>query len=421
MKTALKTTVLCIAALMALPILSGCEGGGRRGRGGHAANDSTAVAEQQTATTPAAQQTLAGPISYKLYIESSASMYGYFDETKGCKDVRTVLYKMASNLSIDNLSFINSTEIPATDDAATTLGNMRLSDFKKFASSNNGNPAASNLSEIIASVAQSTRRSGEVAFLVSDFIYCPSKAEALTDLGPVAQKADLEKLFSNQGAGLAVAIYRGIAKFDGQFYTGKFEQKGKTVSEINYHFSGDRPYYVWAIGGLKEIAKLVNGEPLEGLSEPICLTRGGNVATFNTINSDGHNKKSNEIKLDSPKRDKPNFQVKVTDMGTPALPAAYLTDPANYSTSNANFSVSRVGEKDGAYILTIDGNKVQYDNNFSITLNGTMPDIKSWGRDEWDIKSSGAGQTYGFSYMVEGVKDAMSNDVIATIKTIRIY
>lgn len=421
METALKTTVLCMAALMALPILSGCEGGGRRGRGGHAANDSTAVAEQQTATTPAAQQTQAGPISYKLYIESSASIYGYFDETKGCKDVRTVLYKMASNLSIDNLSFINSTEIPATDDAATTLGNMRLSDFKKFASSNNGNPAASNLSEIIASVAQSTRRNGEVAFLVSDFIYCPSKAEALTSLGPVAQKADLEKLFSNQGAGLAVAIYKGMAKFDGQFYTGHFEQKGKTVSEINYHYSGDRPYYVWAIGGQREIAKLVNGEPLEGLSEPICLTSGVEVK-FNTINKkDSHNHNTNEVKPDKSKHGNPIFQVKVTDTGTPALPAAYLTDPANYTTSNANFSVSRVEEKDGVYILTIEGDKVQNDNNFSITLNGTMPNIKSWGRDEWDIRSSGAGQTCGFSYMVEGVKKAMNNDVIATIGTIKIY
>lgn len=411
-----KTTAVCMAALMVLPVLSGCEGGGRRGRGGHAANDSTAVAEQPAAATPA------GPTSYKLYIESSASMYGYFDETKGCKDVRTVLYKMASDLNIDDLSFINSTKIPATDDAATTLGNMRLSDFKAFAKKNNGDPAASDLSEIIESVAKSTARQGEVAFLVSDFIYCPSKAEALTTLGPVAQKADIKKLFSNQGAGLAVAIYRGMAQFDGRFYTGHFEQKGKQVTETNFSYSGLRPYYVWAIGGQREIAKLVNGQTLEGLSEPLCMTRGGNEAKFFTINSkDGHNHNPNEVKLAASKRGNPSFQVKVTDLGTPALPTDYITDPANYATSNTNFSVSRVDEKGGAYTLTIEGAKMQYDNNFSITLNGTMPNVKSWGRDDWDIRTSGAGQTYGFSYMVEGVKDAMDNDVIAKIGTIKIY
>lgn len=409
-----------MAVLLALPLLSGCEGGGRRGRG-HAAGESTAAAAQP-ATTATTQAAPAGSISYKLYIESSASMNGYFDETKGCKDVRAVLYKMVSNLNIEGLSFINSEEIPATDDAATTLGNMRLSDFKAFAAKNGGNPAASDLSKIIEHVATSTRRQGEVAFLVSDFIYCPSKEDALTTLGPVAQKADIKKLFSKQGAGLAVAIYRGKAKFDGRFYTGHFEQKGKQVTETNYDYSGERPYYVWAIGGQREIAGLVNGPALEGLSEPLCLTRGGNVASFNTVNTDGHNKNTNEVKLVSPKRGNPSFQVRVTDMGSPAMPAAYLTTPANYTTSNTNFRVSRVDAKDGGcYILTIEGDKVQYDNNFSITLNGTMPAIQSWGRDEWDIMAGGAGQTYGFSYMVEGVKDAMDNDVITTIGSIKIY
>ena len=336
-------------------------------------------------------------------------MNGYFNEKQGVKDLRLALLNVVQKLDCSNLSFINSKVIPTKDSALNVLRNMSQKDFINYGMK--GDKSASDLSVILGTIVGRTRSSGEISLLVSDFIFCPSKANGLTSLGPDAEKVSITNVFKNKN--LAVAIFKFSGEFSGTFYTGHFDKNGQ---EIYYKIQQKRPFYIWAIGGEREIGWLMKKVDLSnvGIQNSLCLTMGGKSVEYHLVPRKGIydvDRRDNKHAVSASKGRNGfvlDFEASLQDL---PLPEEYLCDTANYTTSDDNYVVESVRKVDGKYRISIRGTKVRA-GNLSVNLKMRIP---QWVEDcdmnpEWDIRKAGyGGCTFGFKALVSGVLDAMSS------------
>ncbi len=418
-----KIVAAAVALLAVIAIgLNSCNGKGGR-------NSRTSAGSQQIEEEGNITQKETIPTNYKLYIENSGSMNGYFNSEAGARDARLTLFQLAQSLKCKELSFINSIEIPMEGDPTSILKNMTLADFKTYG--RQGDPTASDIASLLKKVVKSTSRSGRISLVASDFIFSPSSTTASTSLGPAAEKSTIKNIFDN--AGLSVAIFKTTAQFDGQFFTGHYEKQGRKWKETNYHISQRRPFYIWAIGGADEIRSLIGRKDLEsmGIEETICLTQTAQTVKYRLEQNPKQyqidrrdNKHATNATVGGRNN---NFELKVKAwLGDLAMPEEYKTDPENYSTSNDNFNVTDVrANKDGSYILTVKSQTMTAgDLKINLLAQTTAPSwIKrcSMTSGEWDIRTGGNEQrTFGFKELTEGVMEAMLTDGNENYTTITI-
>lgn len=402
----MKLLIPCIAAIL----LWSCA---RTQNASHDRDDQAADDSHATQSSASPCKPMAVAPSVNMYIENSASMNGYFNEFGNAKDLRLVLFQIANKLNCKTLAFVNSTVIPANADALGVLKNMKLSDFVSYGKK--GSVAESDLSNVLGAIVSKTPQSGVVSLLVSDFIFCPSKANALTSLGPDAEKTSITKIFKNKS--LAVAIFRLSAQFDGIFYTGHFEQSGKRIAETNYKIAQKRPCYIWAIGGEREICWLLKDAQLNdvGIDAVLCLTSGDKQLSYHILRRKGTyeiDKKDNKHAVSARMGRNNEFVVDLeAELGNLPLPDDYLLCTDNYATNNPNYAVERIEIKGDKYRISIRGEKVVA-GDLSIMLKIRVP---RWVDDcdmnpEWDIrKKNYAQRTFGFKALVSGVCDAMTS------------
>mgnify|MGYP007069973290 CR=1 FL=1 len=351
------------------------------------------------------------PPNVKLYIECSSSMNGYFNEHGNAKDLRLSLYNLALKLKCDTLAFINNKIIEVNGTAQGLLRNMSLSDFRNYGS--RGDVAASDLSQILNMVVAQTKAKRQLSLVVSDFIFCPSRVNALTSLGPEAEKSSITRIFRDQN--LSVAIFQVFADFNGKFFTGHYEQKGRNVIETNFPIEHKRPAYVWAIGSADDVAWLMHRNDLQDLhiANSLCFAPFKEV-DYNLLDRKGSYKidrKDNHHAEKLGKDRNGNVIIDIqTDLGALPLTADYLTNVDNYATSDENYAVQSVEKmENGKYKLTVHGGIVKA-GSYDIYLKMKVPDwvAKSDMTDEWDIRQAGNEQkTFGFKALVDGVMDAM--------------
>lgn len=356
------------------------------------------------------------PTDYKLYIENSSSMDGFFNNEGGAKDARLTLYRLTQELKCSELFFINKIKIPAESDAEDVLKDMSLDEFKRYG--NKGNRKESDLANLLQKVVNETPKDGKVSLVASDFIFSPSKSNASTDLGPDAQRSTITKIF--EGKGLSVAILKTSAQFKGEFFTGHFEKVGKEWKESHCTISQKRPLYIWAIGGSNGIRELINNDKLSdfGVEKIAVLT-----PTGQTIKSRLETSKSRQYDID--RRDNHHainaqvggrggaLELKIwADLSAIALPANYKSDASNYETTNPNFIVTDVrADGEGICHINVKSSAIK-SGDLTLNLKAQLP---SWISDcsmpggDWDIRENGNAQrTYGFKPLVDGVMDAMT-------------
>lgn len=365
-------------------------------------------------------------VEYKIYVENSSSMNGYFNAEDGAKDIRLDLLKLTEALDIDSMCFVNSKEIDVTGNIVETLKTMTLAKFKKYGQK--GNPAASDIAKNIQLIVGETPSSGQINFLVSDFIFTPARNQATTDLGPESQSSTIAKIFRDKN--LSVAIFQLDAKFSGTFFTGHFEKQKKKNHEVNYRINQTRPYYIWAFGGDKEIGSLVRNSRISdiGIKNSLVLTHEGEARQCRVVVKRDYDvdKRDRTHVVNATLSGRSNsFDVTVnaTFKDLP-LNDDYVLDINNYETSNSKYSVSNVVKNDNGEIsITVSSQRVVA-GDLNITLKAQLP---QWVEEldmnpDWDIRNDGFQQkTYGLKALIDGVKRGMiSNDTPYTTLKIRI-
>ena len=366
---------------------------------------------QQESTLPSTNTTIPEqPPVVKLFIENSSSMNGYFNQDDGAKDVRLSLFNLSKQVDCQSLFFINSAVIPAQKDAQTELQQMTLQDFISYG--NKGNVAASDISEVLKTIVDSTAAQGEISLLVSDFIFCPSKKNYLAWLGSDAEKSNIQTIF--QGKNYVVAIMQLDAYFSGSFFTGHFDKKG---CETNYKIKQKRPYYIWAIGGESEIDWFIKHIDMEriGVANSICIVNSDKALDYHLISLKGSydiDRRDNKH-AENAKFGKNGFVLDfVADIKSLPLPTSYLYNKENYATSDANYVVDTIFESNDKTHIRFRGQKIKA-GNVSVYLKNNLPSWvmqHSMDDPEWDIRNIGnENRTYGLQALIEGVRDAKTS------------
>lgn len=428
-KPSLCTCALHTCAALSLIALASCSGRGDRTNTPDADENANDVTASESVANDMATNvgTTATATTYKMYIECSSSMDGYFNSDNGVRGTRQCLYNMAQALGCTDLAFVNNSIIPADGNTCGELSKMSLADFKAYG--NRGSRSSSDLGNVIRQVVEVTPASGTVSLLVSDFIFSPNKNTASTSLGPEAAKSEIKELFA--GKGLSVAVMKVLADFDGILYTGHYEKKGKEWKEVSYQTAQKRPVYIWAIGGAAEINALINRKDFNDFKfiDYMALSPCGQSVDYHLERSRQYdldrndNRHAKDAKCGG--RGATLDLIVNADLGNIVATDTYKSDPENYETSDPNFNVGRVEPiGNGRYRITVSSMNVRA-GKLNVMLKSQLPEwVKesSMRQDDWDPRDEGNEErTFGFAPLVEGVADAMktTDDNYTTI-TIRI-
>ena len=217
-------------------ILSACTGGNGRKHGSPAASqgDSTFVLSTEKPVV-------------NVYIENSASMDGYVE---GVTEFEQAVYNYLSDIKISdfteelNLFYINSQIIPHGSDIADFIEKLEPTTFRQ----RGGNRGTTDISNVFKTILAETKEN-DVAILVTDGIFSPGKGKNAQEylvnqqIGIKNSMAEYLKILPNT----AVVVYQLSSKFDGKY----FNREDKPTN-----INAQRPYYIWVVGNVANIALL---------------------------------------------------------------------------------------------------------------------------------------------------------------------
>jgi hypothetical protein len=369
-----------------------------------------------------------GTFNINVYLENSASMYGY---VKGVTEFETAIYNLLGDFKISglcdslNLNYINKTipykkqnALPA--DIQDFIEKLEPSDFKQ----RGGDRSVSDLKNILNSVLK-TVNDKNAAVLISDFVFSPGK------------NANAQDYLNNQGVGikidfaeklkdfdLSAVVIQLQSNFDGLYY----DKTDKPLS-----FKGKRPYYVWIFGSTQQISSILNKKVLDnikggysnrlvlqsikGISEPnYKILYSPKIGSFSAkqlnakIISDASASKENQNKGLF------GFNVAV-DFSKCLQDENYFLDTNNYILSNTKYqlTVETITDKNDAslsgftHLLKLQTTELR-EEVLKIDIVGKTPSwvFNSTSIDDSKILSVNSEQqkTFGLQYLIEGVNDA---------------
>ena len=210
--------------------------------------------EAETATSNSEQsntrsQDFVEAKGYRIYVENSGSMLGYF---KGNTEFKTLLLDLGSRLKEKNASFFYITDkaYPIPQGYEGFVRRMTLEEASKI-----GNQASSDIPAIVSTAIAETVPQGLAALVASDFIFSISGKDPLDDLSKqkFILKTEVEKL---KAKGYGLLIMQCRSEFDGRYFN--FQNKA-------VNFKGRRPYYVWLIAPIASLNRFVETYQLQTL------------------------------------------------------------------------------------------------------------------------------------------------------------
>jgi len=183
-----------------------------------------------------------------VYVENSASMDGYVE---GVTEFEQTIYSYLSDIKISdysdslNLFYINSQMIRHKSDIADFIEKLEPTTFRK----RGGNRSATDISNIFRAVLAKIRKN-DVAILVTDGIFSSGKGKNAQEY-LVNQQIGIKNTMAEclkKNPNTALVLYQLSSKFNGKFYNR--EDKPTVIKDKQ------RPYYIWIIGDVDNIARL---------------------------------------------------------------------------------------------------------------------------------------------------------------------
>ena len=377
-------------------------------------------------------------LNYNVFLENSASMDGYVNGTSQFKnDIYNFLADLRLNDSKDslNLFYINRSLIPqknnaADDDLKDFIERLNPESFQ----AKGGNRGVSDMASLIGAVLDKVDNKN-VGILISDFVFSPGKnTDVVNRL--INQQTAIKMKFGGKikKMGLSVAVFQLESEFLGRYY-----DKSDSVIQLNGII---RPYYVWVIGTPNQVKKMYQDNLFEFQNHIknrwIIESRNSNsmpsekfdiyykekTGEFNKeiLSNDKKKGKWTIADAEYPKRkDEATFEFTVNANFRDNLQnIEYFSDPAIYEVDNPNYklSVKLIDDfdlkksfshqlkftttklKSGSINLTINKFKAP-----SWIKNTSSSNDSNMLRDTLEQK-----KTYGFNYLIEGMRDGFDTD-----------
>ena len=365
----------------------------------------------------------------RIYVENSGSMNGYVTTDSQFKNALGRLITKANRTYPNTqLRFVNQDICysPLCDNLDDFVLNLNTATMKV------GNTSSTDINKIFEMILDRTQ-GDTISVLVSDCMYdvenVGSKLSAAANstmgkfMGAISRAHDAKEEFG-------VIIMQCMSEFNGNYY------EGNTAIPCN----GLRPYYIIAMGGLKQLMHFNEQMELEntstglpGLTHKYMLSSGGTWTLDNTTARvyirDFTNAKKIQLednRLDIRKittdHDKPNLTFAVA-LGVSHLfvDRAYLLDKENYAVEPAQFAIAEICDsvsfaeynvfaRPYAIQLTTEGQ------NFvpQVTIR-LLNKIPSWVKACNYNKQTGVlppeNQSYAIYEMIEGIYNAFYNSI----------
>ena len=360
-----------------------------------------------------------------VYIENSASMYGYVGNNK--TDFKASIYNYLSEIKISditdslNLYYINSKIIPHSPDISDFVEKLNPTTFKQ----KGGNLGTTDISNLILAILKETQSSA-ISILISDFIFSPGKgkdAEEYLINQQIGIKTNIAEALKIRNIG--VIVYQLSSEFNGTYYN-----REDNPTEIDNR----RPFYIWIIGDVKYITDLHQRIPTtkfkgSGVENIFTIIRGGQVVDYairpgtGRVRLDKLNPKTKIVKAKKDHSGKLTFAVNI-DFSKLLLNDEYLKNKNNYTLNDMDYQLQITNSPASVHnytqSLNLTGDKVK-PSNLSIKLKMFVPKWVELMNDNegLDINANEAmGKTYGIKYLINGVYEAFThqNDFYTEVK-----
>ncbi|MDR0811080.1 MAG: hypothetical protein LBN23_02220 [Paludibacter sp.] len=376
-------------------------------------------------------------LTVNVYIENSGSMAGY---VKGYSDFKDAVGNFLSDIQISGLSeslnlfFINKKTEKIGSDVNAYLDKLTVS----------CNAATSDIAQIFQTVLTETDDE-RISIFVTDGIFSPEKGKNASDYLKLQQKNVKEAVAEHlkKYPQTAISVYQLSSNFDGIYYN-----RDDTKTKINEQ----RPYYIWVIGNVENIALLKAHIPDnkfkgggvqhsytllpafdKGLEDYAIL----NAPKFGTFERDKKSPKTSIHSIERAKsgEHKGKFMIMV---GMNLLPFKvllgdkYLMNNNSYARLITKETTDTIWHGDKSISHNTTPN-VKYTHNLQMLFNPTdkivtgelkivlQNNFPQWIIDANDDEglSAVADKTFGIKYLVEGVYEAYNftgNTIYTTMK-----
>lgn len=345
-----------------------------------------------------------------LYIENSASMYGYVAAGTGFKDnisnllADLKLSGMVSNDSTISCHYINSAAFKVNKTYQNCLKDM-TTDIKNPAYRRN--TGTTHIDKLIQDVLSQTNDSS-LSILVSDMILSPGSQNDASQF-MTSTRNNISSLFSNQ-TGKAAILFHCVAPYRGLYYNHVDATRSINTS---------RPYYILVVGNLSLIkeflAKQANPKRRFTASNSVSFFNYDLVTTCRINHVSTGNILRNRNSIQNAKLDNGKFQLSVAvDLSEILEDKAYITDINNWSTNTSKYSIINIKEQKGVnqtHIITVKTNSTVNKQLLKLSLKRT--DMPQWVMNT-TIAAENANKifdnayldkTFGLQEIVEGIYD----------------
>lgn len=397
-----KTTLLLVVVIT----LTGCTGSDRRPK----------VENREVlpiATDPVYESKPKPTIN--VYIENSASMYGYVGDNK--TDFKASIYNYLSDIKISditdslNLYYINSKIIPHSPDISDFIEKLNPTTFKQ----EGGNLGTTDISNLILAILKETQNT-TLSILISDLIFSPGKGKDANQYlinQQIGIKTNIAEALKSQNLG--IIVYQLSSEFKGNYYNRE---------DIPTKINARRPFYIWIIGDKDNVAKLHAEVPMSkfkgsGIENVFTIIRGNQSIDYairpgtGEFSLDKKYPKSKIIKARKGHDNKVSFAVNA-DFSNLLLDNSYLNNINNYSVNDKDYHMTISNSPSGSHGCTNSLNFISdkiKPTNLSIKLKMNIPEwVDQINDDEGlDINANDAmGKTYGIEYLINGVYEAFT-------------
>ena len=365
-------------------------------------------------------------------------MDGYVNGTSQFKnDIYNFLADLRLNDSKDslNLFYINRSLIPqknnaADDDLKDFIERLNPESFQ----AKGGNRGVSDMASLIGAVLDKVDNKN-VGILISDFVFSPGKnTDVVNRL--INQQTAIKMKFGGKikKMGLSVAVFQLESEFLGRYY-----DKSDSVIQLNGIL---RPYYVWVIGTPHQVKKMYQENLFEFQNhvKNRWIIESRNSNSMNSEKFDVYYKQRNgefnkEILLNDkkkgkwtiadaefPKRtDEANFEFTVNANFRDNLQnIEYFSDPSIYEVDNPNYklTVKPIDDfelkKSFSHQLIFTTTKLKSE-SIKLTINKFkappwIKNISSSNDSNMLTDTLEQKKTYGFNYLIEGMRDGFDTD-----------
>ena len=347
-----------------------------------------------------------------VYIENSGSMDGFVNRgNEFTSFITSYLTDISIKYSNDiNLYYVNSQIIQLGSDLTNFTSRLDANSFRQMG----GNRGETHIFQLLDTILK-VKDHNSISIFITDGIFSPGRRRDASNY-IVDQYNGIKHAFSNYSRSnpkAAVVVYQLLSQFNGTFY----DRNDRLIMNVREEL----PYYVWLIGDLAEVKKLVDNVSITNVkssNDPniFAISKGKKEINYAVKRGSGNFKldKSNPKKeITNLRKDKRTGKVKFSvdaDLSGFLLNNDYLLDLSNYKSSNPNyqFHVKKAVSNPHGYTHTFEfaADNV-HKGNVTILLKSQIPQWVEGVNDNEGLNVI-PGKTFGIRYQIHGVYEAFT-------------